>query len=286
MEAKLLLFSENAKQLQGEDVCSYTFKLNPPLNLSEPGDFYCALTYLHFRQMNIDFEDEVTLELGDVIPGGLIQWSGTKHELVLLDTKLDSMLKKISKWQGKIKDFDGKLYVGTSKIEGSETREAFAKMYTKTKAVRISRNLQRLLGFYSNEFQPNITEGEDSTISPSWSRWMRGPLLLDLDILEEQGFEQYGSETQLPDGESPRNVRTTYLAIVPLKQESETREENSSVEIRLDGSQLRWTRTRQSTVSHITLSLRWVGGESVFVDSLFRLACEIVLKRRKMLTFV
>ncbi len=286
MEAKLLFLSENGKKSQGEDICSYTFKLNPPLNLSEPGEFHCAMTYLHFRQLHIDFEDEVYLELGDTMSDGDIQWSGVKHELVLLDTKITSLLQKISVWQGGIKDFDGKLDVGVAKVEGEDLYEPYAKMYTKNKCVRISSNLQRLLGFYSNEFASENVQGEESVITPGWTRWMQGPLLLDLDILEERGLDQYGAETQLPDGNSSGSTRSTYLALVPLRQDGEMQVDNVSIEIRPQGDQLRWVRTRQSMLTHVTLSMRWPNGEAVFVDSIFRLACEIVLKRRKMLTFV
>ncbi len=287
MEAKILLLSEKGKKMQGADVCSYTFKLNPPLNLSEPGDFHCALSYLSFMQLNIDFEDEVFMEIGSITQTGEIQWSGHKHRLVLLDTNVEGLLEKIDKWQRGIDEFDGTLRVSVEKVKGSNQLQFNAKMFTDTKPVRLSSNLAHFLGFYRNEFAPNITQGEESTISPGWSRWKEGPLLLDLDIIEETGLEQYGAETQLPDGgDSNQSVRCTYLAMVPLIQKSEAQVANVLVQIQPQGGQLHWVRTRQSTISHITVSMRWPSGDPLYVDSHFRFACEILIKRRKMLTFV
>ncbi len=286
MEAKILLLSQNAKKLQGDDVCSYTFKLNPPLNLSEPGDFHCALSYLAFMQLNIDFEDEVYMEIGSISQSGQIHWSGHKHSILLLDTSVEGLLDKINKWQAGIDEFDGTLQVSVEKVKGTNQMQFHAKMFTDTKPVRLSPNLARFLGFYRSEFPPNIVQGEESTISPGWSRWKEGPLLLDLSIIEETGMEQFGAETQIPDGDSNQSVRCTYLAIVPLIPKTEAHVGNVLVQIQPRGGQLRWVRARQSTISHITVTMRWPTGDLVYVDSHFRLVCEILIKRRKMLAFV
>ncbi len=285
MEAKILLLSENGRKLQGNDICSYNFKLNPPINLSEPSDYFCAMSYLKFMQLNIDYENEISLQVGDLLRDGTVKWSVKKHTIVIMESSLDKLLEKIGKWQESIKQFDGELRVGVEKQEGTGFDMPYAKMFTKKKAVRLSDNLSRLLGFYKNEFAPGISKGEESTISPGWSRWKEGPLLLDVDILEQEGLEHFGQETQLPDGESTNPVRTTYLAIVPLQQEHELQVENVAVEIIRAGPQLQWVRARQCVISHITLNMRWANGEPLFVDSHFRFVCEIILKRRKMLTF-
>lgn len=281
MEARLLLRSEVGKWSLGSDRASVTFNLNPALPLGEGGDYFCCLSYIEFLQLNLEWEDDCWFQIGTPEETGHVIW-GMKYTFRIGDTLLAHLLEEVGEKLTSIEEFDGE-YKSSVKQRAGGTIATYVSIMTRTKALKISKNLQRFLGYYSNVFAPN-TPHENSPMSPDFQRWMDKPLIADVDILEEIGMNQYGSETQVPDALSLQPMRRSYLQIIPLHRLSDNGIEGRKISN--SPNRLQWVRVRPNTISQITFSLRWPDGDVVRVDKdFFKFIAEVIVKKRCIVSF-
>ena len=289
MEAKLLLNSENGIFEMGPKVASTTFRLPTALPLNGGHDFHCALRYIEFQQFNINLDGVFTMQLGKPIDprakASPIIWEQSVKSMTIQRNNLTDLLVEISDFATKVPGFDGFLDIGIEEKDDG-TPAPYANMITKSKAVRLSENLARLLGFAETEFGPhNKKPGIPATVSPSLTRWRDEPIMLCLDIISEQGMALSGADTIVPQRDEAMQSRIGYLKLLPLKRDDPMELEKAYIQMDCSDN-LQWSRVQKSMIHEITVSFRWSDGSLVQVDPLlFKFCCEIMIKRRLNLSF-
>lgn len=105
-ETTLFLTHDSGEHIIGEDRVLVRYPLSPALNLIPNGavDYFCALSYLEFKQTDLLLGDTVWLEFGrptdsEDVEHSPIEWSGERHYGRFEENSIANLFPKIRAWQ-------------------------------------------------------------------------------------------------------------------------------------------------------------------------------------------